>query len=194
MNSGSLIKSLGIILRQATHSYSEYALIQCLIARGDLSADFAANSLTLFRTHFRLMNGLYQLQQIWLLEGCYLRISPLAIYVETKTADDSASNALDISGVREFYLNWQYFEIATEESVAQLLNDFWCQLARGGVSDSEQTEALTMLELQAPQNFTAIKKQYRRLVMRHHPDRGGDAEQVQKINYAMAVLERCYAK
>ena len=33
-----------------------------------------------------------------------------------------------------------------------------------------------------------IKKAYRKLSLKHHPDRGGDAEQFKKINEAYSVL------
>lgn len=33
-----------------------------------------------------------------------------------------------------------------------------------------------------------IKRHYRRLAMRHHPDRGGDKAQLQIINAAMEAL------
>jgi DnaJ-class molecular chaperone len=44
--------------------------------------------------------------------------------------------------------------------------------------------------LQVPQNasFDQIKKQYRKLSLEHHPDRGGDAEIFKKINEAYETL------
>ncbi|MFO7857445.1 MAG: J domain-containing protein, partial [Ectothiorhodospiraceae bacterium] len=33
-----------------------------------------------------------------------------------------------------------------------------------------------------------VRQQYRRLAQRHHPDKGGDTETLQKINEAMMVL------
>lgn len=194
MNFNTLIKPLAALLRHSVAIHSEYSLIRCLVDRGDLPASYGASSLTMFQTHFRLMNGLYQLQQLWLLEGLYLHISPLEIYLEAKVEGASHSYALNVSGLREFYLDWQHFEAATEDSVDQLLNDFWRTFAEGGVSDDEQAKALAVLELKAPQNFPAIKQQYRRLAMTHHPDRGGDAERLQQINHAMAILTRCYGK
>ena len=35
-----------------------------------------------------------------------------------------------------------------------------------------------------------IKKAYRKLSLKHHPDRGGDAEQFKKINEAYKSLHR----
>ena len=37
-----------------------------------------------------------------------------------------------------------------------------------------------------------IKKSYRKLAMKHHPDRGGDEFQLQLINAAKEVLDKYY--
>jgi curved DNA-binding protein CbpA len=34
-----------------------------------------------------------------------------------------------------------------------------------------------------------IKRRYRRLAMRHHPDRGGDGVRLREINAALATLQ-----
>ena len=49
-------------------------------------------------------------------------------------------------------------------------------------------DALRTLGLTDPVHTAVIKKTYRRLVMRHHPDRGGDTQQLQNLNAAMTVL------
>ena len=45
-----------------------------------------------------------------------------------------------------------------------------------------------------PVGFEVIKKQHRRLAMRHHPDRGGDKESLQAINVAMETIARAHGK
>lgn len=48
--------------------------------------------------------------------------------------------------------------------------------------------AVAELELTEPVDAATVRRQYRRLVMRHHPDRGGEPERLQAINRALAVL------
>ncbi len=45
-----------------------------------------------------------------------------------------------------------------------------------------------VLGVQESSNQDDIKKAYRKLSLKHHPDRGGDAEQFKKINEAYSVL------
>ena len=50
--------------------------------------------------------------------------------------------------------------------------------------------ALTQLGLEDPVDDDTIRTTYRRLAMKHHPDRGGDHDKVQIINEAARVLLR----
>lgn len=58
-------------------------------------------------------------------------------------------------------------------------------------------EALAVLELQPPADFTRIKEQYKKLVKRHHPDaNGGDPQaeaRFKDINQAFTALRHFYA-
>lgn len=192
MNANPLITELRRLLTENPAGSSEYRLIRQLIESGQLPVDYAATPLALFRTHFELMNALYQLQDEWLAEGLYLHISSLEVRLEERATKKASSSALDLSGLREFYLDWRHYESATEDTVDSLLADFWKRFAARGVGDDEQREALAVFGLSDPVDFATIKQRYRRLAMTHHPDRGGDAESLQRINSAMAVLERAY--
>lgn len=194
MNTNPLIIELRRLLTENPARSSEYQLIRQLIECGQLPVDYAATPLALFRTHFQLMNALYQLQEEWLAEGLYLHISSLDVRLEKGATKKARSSALDTAGLREFYLDWQHYESATEDTVDSLLADFWKRFAARGVSDGEQREALAVLGLSDSVDFATIKRCYRRLAMTHHPDRGGDAESLQRINSAMAVLERAHGR
>ena len=65
-----------------------------------------------------------------------------------------------------------------------MLASFWTRLGR----EEGREEALEQLGLKDPVNDSVIKKRYRELVMEHHPDRGGEKEQLQLINAAVSVL------
>lgn len=194
MNPNPLIIELRRLLTENPTGSSEYRLIRQLIECGQLPADYAATPLVLFRTHFQLMNALYQLQEEWLAEGLCLHISSLEVRLEECVAKKAGSSALNFSGLRDFYLDWQHYESATDDSIDSLLANFWKRFAARGVGESEQREALAVLGLSDPVDFATIKQRYRRLAMTHHPDRGGDAESLQRINSAMAVLEQVYGR
>lgn len=59
-------------------------------------------------------------------------------------------------------------------------------------------EALTLLELQPPVDFAAIKVQYRALVKRHHPDTNGGSREAEEkfkdINLAFTTLKEFYGE
>ncbi|MDR3448208.1 MAG: J domain-containing protein [Alphaproteobacteria bacterium] len=59
-----------------------------------------------------------------------------------------------------------------------------------------EREALMVMELQAPVDFTTIKNQYRALVKKHHPDLHGGAreaeEKFKNINQAFTTLRQIY--
>jgi DnaJ-class molecular chaperone len=68
--------------------------------------------------------------------------------------------------------------------VDALLKDFWAMLSR----HDQRSEALQLLGLSDPVSNGAIRRRYRELVMRHHPDRGGDTQHQQLLNAAIATL------
>ena len=53
-------------------------------------------------------------------------------------------------------------------------------------------EALKVLGLQDIKELTAdeVKRAYRKLAMKHHPDKGGDAEKFKRIVYAYESLSQ----
>ncbi|HMQ12984.1 MAG TPA: J domain-containing protein, partial [Candidatus Competibacter phosphatis] len=73
----------------------------------------------------------------------------------------------------------------TIAEIAELLRYFHAARRR----DERRRAALAVLDLRDPIDAAAIKRRYRRLAMRHHPDRGGDGQRLGEINAALAVLE-----
>jgi len=59
---------------------------------------------------------------------------------------------------------------------------------RQAAPDRRRDEALAVLELSWGAPLTAVKAAHRRLVKRHHPDMGGDAESFRRINAAYQLL------
>ncbi|MEI6616687.1 MAG: J domain-containing protein [Cyanobium sp. ELA507] len=62
------------------------------------------------------------------------------------------------------------------------------QHGRQAAPDRQRVEALGILELSWGAPLAAVKAAHRRLVKRHHPDMGGDAESFRRINDAYQLL------
>jgi len=88
--------------------------------------------------------------------------------------------------LRDYYLDLANLDATGEAEVERLLADFWQRFAGA----DERAAALAVLGLADPVDAATIKQRYRELVMRHHPDRGGDTRRLQELNEAMAWLER----
>ena len=191
--------AIRLLLETSQTHYSEYELIRHLNEQGwSLSLD-PSNSTVLFKTHFLVYHALYELQvEYWATEQRLLDITALNIgFVESKSCETSANKDLlngdeappsyeSHQALRDYYLDLSHLEQATEESVNELLNQFWSYF----VASDDKAEALAVLGLPATADVKALKQRYRTLAMEHHPDRGGEAEQFQRINWAFGVLQK----
>lgn len=180
-------------LQQFPLGLSEHELIKFLQSTGHLQLKRTTlwEKLPLFQAHFILFHTLYTLrEELWREQNQVLEISPLKIILHSFDADTPTQETAlgEHDPLRDYYLDLSNLEQTTKEDVAQMLNSFWTRLE----ANDQRSAALEVLELKDPVDFVTIKKQYRRLVMEHHPDRGGDKVQLQTLNYAMALLERCY--
>jgi hypothetical protein len=171
---------------------SEYSLIQRLKEHGLVAPDYSFSPLSLFRVHFCVFNALYQIEARLMDRGQVLVISPLNIHVRplAGAGRGAALAQLEDQPLRAFYLDWDQYHRATEDSVEDLLRDFWRSYAlMGQVGQEKRQQALDELGLEDPVTPAEIKQRYRRLAMKHHPDRGGSAGRLRAINEALAVLE-----
>lgn len=175
------------ILQLHPEGLSEYELLQRL--RSDPRIDFASERLDdtqeLFRTHFLLFHHLYRLRDRLHDEGAGdLEIHTLMIrWHATGAASDSTLARPD--PLRAYYLDFDNLDGTTRADIDALLGRFWARLSRY----DRRGEALAVLELPAEADLETIRRQYRRLAMRHHPDRGGDRDRLQAIHAAMAILD-----
>lgn len=167
----SLIKQLAVVYPES------------LFARPDALRD----PLLLFQLHFLLFHQLYRLSDSLADTGRQLTIHTLRIAIEDRPP---ASPALSLGDpLRDYYMDWSQWAETHAADVQRLLDAFW----RGASATSgEANEALALLGLQEPVEPGAIKRRYRQLVWQHHPDRGGDTADIQRINAAMLILERYY--
>lgn len=173
-------------LRRAPAGLSEYELLRRLSPRPDaegLTTGDLRDAMGLFRVHFTLFHCLYHMRELLAAEGQDLTINCLRIALTP--ARQIGGQALGTHDpLADYYLDLANLETMDAAQVEALLGDFWRMFQR----NSRRDEALGVLGLEGPVSDTQIKAQYRRLAMRHHPDRGGDPRTLQRINEAMAVL------
>ena len=188
MDSNTFEQTLLEVLRHHPAGLSEYELIQALDDFGQPGFDTSTlrENLSLFQTHFFLFHSLYRLRdRLWENKEARLDINALCIQL-LPVSDITGVEISEHDPLREYYLNLDNLENTSSDDVARLLAQFWA----GFVSNDERREALKELELQDPVDWATIKDQHRRLVMEHHPDRGGDEDRLCAINAAMEVLVR----
>lgn len=183
-----LLRRIEELLDAERAGMSEHTLLRRLAGEGHPPfAELRFNDeLALFRAHFILFHSLYRLQErLRRQDRAELYISPLKIALEAY--DPGVAGLTEPDPVRAFYLDRRNLAMGRDE-VRRLLEGFRRRMAAA----DERQEALGVLGLSEPVEFSAIKRRYRELAMRHHPDRGGDTASLQRLNRAMQLLERCY--
>ena len=189
-----LDNSLADLVLQALDAHplgiSEYDLIQWLKSSGHRSfMDLVFwDRLSLFQTHFILFHTLYQLKQrCWETSNTTLEIHPLKIIL-LSSGEHTGSQVVEHDPLMDYYLDIDNLKNTTENDITELLNNFWSTLS----NKDKRSAALRELELNDPVDYGTIKLQHRRLVMQHHPDRGGKKQKIQSINAAMDFLNNLY--
>lgn len=176
------------ILRLHPEGLSEFALLQRLrsdqrLAFGEGRAD---DPRVLFRTHFLLFHHLYRLRERLRRERSGdLDIHVLGIRLLPTTAPGAPGVPARPDPLSTYYLDLAHLDGTSAADIDRMLGQFWTRFGR----HDRRGEALATLELPADADDDAIVRQYRRLAMRHHPDRGGDRARLQAINAAMAILD-----
>ncbi|WP_396586821.1 DNA-J related domain-containing protein [Bermanella sp. R86510] len=174
----------------------EYDIIQYLQSIKRFPKGCLDTSIGLFRSHFLVFNSLYRLQET-LAPSYQLFISPLRITLTSSSENSAKPNNAHISEhdpLRLFYLDLDRLNRTDELQVDRLLNEFWIEYEhfQKHPNTAWALEALELDEKTHKIDKKTIKQQYRRLVMKHHPDRGGDSETLVKINKAVECLSFYY--
>lgn len=168
---------------------TEHQLLAVLVEQNVLDATYARESLSLFQAHFLVMNALYSIRNENREEGRELQVDPLAIdwlLTECNPSIKDRGLPAQTDPLAEYYLDWTHFRQASTESVDQLLDDFWSRY----LSFDQADQALEVLGLSPPVDWSEIKSRYRQLVMETHPDRGGDADEFARVRDAYETLKR----
>lgn len=176
------------LLKESPEGFSEHALLKRLHQEGhiNLEADSFHDLVKLFRMHFLLFHRLYLLRDELHAEGLgTLNIQALSIRLLPYTSRQQGLVTDD--PLRRYYLDLQHLEHTSEPMLESMLAGFWSAL-KTPADDCAQQQALQLLELDASASDKQIKLAWRRLAMRHHPDRGGDDETIKQLNQAVSLL------
>ncbi len=190
-NDPVLTEALHALQPHFVDGLSEYALIKmlqqppwCVFKSVDL-----ADSLVMFRCHFVLFNALYNLSEDWREQGVgELDIHTLKIRLLPATQHNPGLT--DHDNLKAYYLNWDNFTATTSDDVDALLDDFWQRMSTGNVAagDVQKARQIMGFEQEDALSLMAVKKRYRQLLQRHHPDKGGDTAKAQQISSAYRML------
>ncbi|EMH3443281.1 MULTISPECIES: DNA-J related domain-containing protein [Vibrio] len=178
------------ILRKQPSNWKVHTLAHELSQKGYIQQLDESPDKDLFKRNFLLMNALYQLQETLYPDG-WLQVEAMNIVLMSAT--EASRHSVDTNDpLREYYLDWKNYE-ADEGEVRRLLNDFWSRYQRyigGNVSDDlDRSKALHLFELDADATRTEIRRQWRKLALRWHPDReNGNADRFRVLCNAWNVL------
>lgn len=189
----AITAAIRAFLQARSGPVGEYELIQHLGGAG-LFAAFAQDpaNLRIFRKHFITRHCLYALQQDlapnWSLRLGALEIQLCEIAPAAVDAPVGAGRELERADVelRNFYLDLQHLEQADENSVTELLQQFW----RRFHAWQSSAEAYQVLELQPDAAWADIQQAYRRAIQKAHPDMGGSAEEFARLRGAYEILQQ----
>ena len=181
-----------VILRTHPQGVTELEMIKTLqAAPWNLlePADFSEPA-ALYPVHFLLFHALYRLRDDLAAQNESLLVRPLEIRIGPVGAAGKESNPDRYDQLRDFYMDLSNYRLP-RSVVDRMLDNFWRGIQQP--TDQELDRALSLLELNClPPDFGVVKKQFRRLAMRHHPDRGGDNRRLQQLNHAIAVVRQHY--
>lgn len=181
-----------IVFKPENQPITEYQLIK-LLQSGQyhtLSQLHMGQADQLFQLHFIIFHTLYNLRKELLIKNKgYLEISPLCIKITHLKSSSNDIKAIEpCDPLADYYLNLENLINTTSEDIEQLILSFWKNLYK----PNSHLESLKILELCPPVSYKEIKKQYKRLASKHHPDKGGSKLLIQDINQAMATLNHHY--
>lgn len=155
-------------------------------------ADALREPLSLFQTHFLIFHCLYCLRVEWLAaETADLQINTLCIHKQPWQAGETALQQLD--PLADYYLDLTQLTGTQTADVEAMLDDFWDRMSAGRVARAASmpfAQACEIMCIEPPLTEQELKRQYRRLIHRHHPDKGGSLVKMQSVKKAYQTLVR----
>ncbi|QDZ90037.1 DnaJ domain-containing protein [Shewanella decolorationis] len=144
----------------------------------------------LFKRNFLLMNALFELQEI-LLPKQWLQVKAMEIQIFRLVPSNVNLLIMEDTSLREYYLDWNNYD-TSENVVRELLEAFWSSYKSYiglNVNLMHKGHALRVFELDESATPRDIRKQWRRLALKWHPDRPeGDAARFREVCEAWQSL------
>lgn len=144
----------------------------------------------LFKRNFLLMNALYQLQEMLLPEQ-WLQVKAMDIQLSMQPPTDLILMLEQDIALRSYYLDWCHFETSSE-SIEAMFTHFWGRYEHSlgkSVHILDKVKALQIFELDSTASKQDIRRQWRKLALKWHPDRAsGDALKFLQACEAWQVL------
>ncbi|MGL6011350.1 MAG: DNA-J related domain-containing protein [Shewanella oncorhynchi] len=144
----------------------------------------------LFKRNFLLMNALFELQEI-LLPKQWLQVKAMEIQIFRLVPSNVNLLIMQDTSLREYYLDWNNYD-TSENVVRELLEAFWSNYKSYiglNINLMNKGNALRVFELDESATARDIRKQWRRLALKWHPDRpDGDAARFREVCEAWQSL------
>ena len=139
------------------------------------------------------MNALYQLQQTLLPEH-YVQVESMDIALLANRAGNLNVDIECNDPLRDYYTQWANYE-AEEGEIRRLLDQFWTRYRKYvgsdglDVGDITRSKALRVFELSDCASELEIRKRWRKLALKWHPDRkSGNSDHFRLVCEAWTVL------
>ncbi len=178
------------ILKKSVDSWKVHTLAEHLVKEKILLTLDEDSTKDLFKRNFLIMNALFQLQELvsdeyfLQVEAMDIRLIPLESYGQDSIVTSDA--------LRDYYTDWSHYE-ASEGEVKKLLDEFWNRYRRhiGSASNvGTYDDALKLFGLPTTASKKEIRKRWRELALKWHPDRkGGDSQTFTQMCEAWSVLK-----
>jgi len=145
------------------------------------------HSKDLFCAHFLTRHALYQLQNHYQENASYCLKIELT-QIERLSYLSGSYHITPHDALKAYYLDISHYFETGEDEINELLTHFWQKY----LAQDDKLQALQVLGLPANADYAAIKKHYRSLAQKNHPDKGGCAEQFAKISAAKTILDTVF--
>ncbi|MCK6263888.1 DnaJ domain-containing protein [Vibrio sp. ZSDE26] len=178
------------VLRKKPSGWKVHTLASHITELGFVPLLDAQPEKDLFKRNFLIMNALYQLQET-LYPDNWLQVKAMDIaLLSSSTAPQCFIDVED--PLREYYTQWVNYE-AEEGEVKRLLNEFWSRyrefVGSTNGKDMDRARALSLFELSTDASNSQIRKTWRKLALKWHPDRdNGNADKFRVLCEAWNIL------
>ena len=186
-----LIWPLMTLFKTSVKSWKIHHLASELQSQGLMHALDDVPEKDLFKRNFLLMNALFELQEM-LLPDQWLQVKAMDIQLFRLTPSNVLLLLDEDQSLRDYYLDWGNYDTSVNV-VKEMLQSFWNSYEKYIGANPKRLahlDALKVMELDADASDREIRRQWRKLALRWHPDRpDGDAAKFRQICEAWQALK-----